>query len=64
MEPETLIGYLLALAVPLWLLVEGALVAEWPSKQSEKAPAKPPSAAAATRARRHAMRVADPRKTA
>lgn len=38
MEPETLIGYLVALAVPLWLLVEGALV----SRRSRKQPTKRP----------------------
>jgi len=39
MEPETLIGYLVALAVPLWLLVEGALV----SRRSPRQPAKRPA---------------------
>jgi len=39
MEPETLIGYLVAVAVPLWLLVEGALV----SRRSPKRPAKQPA---------------------
>ena len=53
MEPGTLIGYLVALAVPLWLLVEGAMVLRRSPKQAEKRlkpgrlPAKPASGAPA-----------------
>jgi hypothetical protein len=64
MEPDVLIGTLVALALPLWLLVEQVLHWQWFSKQSERTPGKPVSAAAATRTRRHSMRVAAPRKTA
>jgi hypothetical protein len=70
MEPETLIGYLVALAVPLWLLVEGIMVSQrspkQPSKRFErsKLSAKPASRASATTAHPRAMRVAEGHKTA
>ena len=64
MEPDVLIGTLVALALPLWLLVEQVLHWQWFSKQSEGISGRPASAAPATRTRRHAMRVATPRKTA
>lgn len=64
MEPDVLLGTLVALALPVWLLVEQVLHWQWLSKQSEKFSGKSASAAAAPRTRRHAMRVADPRKAA
>ena len=64
MEPDVMIGTLVALALPLWLVVEQVLHWQWFSKQSERTSGQPASAAAATRPRRHAMRVAAPRKTA
>jgi hypothetical protein len=70
MEPETLIGYLVALAVPLWLMVEGAIVSERSSKQPAKRlelgklSRKPASAASAATTRPREMRVADGRRTA
>jgi predicted permease len=36
MELETMIGYLVALAVPLWLVVEGAMLSQWSPKQPAK----------------------------
>jgi hypothetical protein len=36
MELETVIGYLVALAVPLWLTAEGIKVSQRSSKQPEK----------------------------
>jgi hypothetical protein len=36
MELETLIGYLVALAVPLWLVVEGALLLQRSPKHAAK----------------------------
>jgi hypothetical protein len=70
MEPETLVGYLVALAVPLWLLVEGAMLSQRSSKQPAKRlelgklPGKPASGAQVTTTRLRAMRVAEGRKTA
>jgi hypothetical protein len=70
MEPETVIGFLVALALPLWLLVEQVM--HW--QRSSKQPAtrfelgnlsgKPASGASVTATRPHAMRLAHPRKTA
>ena len=56
MEPDVLIGTLVALALPLWLLVEQVLHWQWFSKQSESISGKPASTAATTRTRRHAMK--------
>jgi hypothetical protein len=70
MELETAIGYLVALALPLWLLVEQVMHWQWSSKEPAKRfelgklSGKPASGAPATATRRHAMRVADQRKTA
>ncbi|HEV2055202.1 MAG TPA: hypothetical protein VGV06_08515 [Methylomirabilota bacterium] len=36
MELETVMGYLVALALPLWLLVEQVMHWEWSSKQPAK----------------------------
>jgi predicted permease len=36
MELETVIGYLVTLAVPLWLVVEGAMLSQWSPKQPAK----------------------------
>lgn len=56
MEPDVLLATLVALALPVWLVVEQILHWQWFSKQSEKTSGKPVSAAPATRTRRHAMR--------
>ena len=56
MEPDVLIATLVALALPVWLVVEQILHWQWFSKQSEGTSAKPASAAAAPRTRRHAMK--------
>ena len=56
MEPDVLIGTLVALALPLWLLVEQVLHWQWFSKQSESISGKPASAPAAARTRRHALK--------
>ena len=57
MEPDVLIGTLVALALPLWLLVEQVLHWQWFSKQSDMTTSgKPASAAAVARTRRHAMK--------
>ena len=64
MEPDVLVATVVALALPVWLLVEQVLHWQWFSKQSERTSGKPASAPVATRTRRHAMRVAVPRKTA
>jgi len=71
MELETVIGFLVALALPLWLLVEQVMHWQGSSKQSEKPldlgklSRKPASGARVTATRpQHAMRVADQRKTA
>jgi len=70
MEPETLIGYLVALAVPLWLLVEGAILSQRSSKHPAKRlelgrlPGKPASGASVTTTRPRAIRVAGGRMTA
>jgi predicted permease len=69
MELETMIGYLVALAVPLWLVVEGAMLSQWSPKQPAKRlelgklSGKPASGAPITATRAHAMRLAHPRKT-
>ena len=71
MELETVIGFLVALALPLWLLVEQVMHWQGSSKQSEKPlelgklSRKPASGARVTATRpQHAMRVAGQRKTA
>jgi len=70
MELETVTGYLVALALPLWLLVEQVMHWQWSSKQPAKRfelgklSGKPASGASVTATRPHAMRVADLRKTA
>ena len=64
MEPDVLLGTLVALALPLWLLVEQLLHWQWFSKQSEGVAGRPASAAAAAKPRHHAMRVGASRKTA
>jgi hypothetical protein len=70
MEPEMVIGYLVALALPLWLLVEQVMQWQRSSKQPAKRfqlgklSGKPESGAAVTATRPHAMRLARPRKTA
>lgn len=70
MELETVTGYLVALALPLWLLVEQVMHWQWSSKQpatrlglGQFSP-KPPSGAPVTATRARAMRLAHPRKTA
>ena len=70
MELETVTGYLVALALPLWLLVEQVMHWQWSSKQPTtrlelgKLSPKPPSGAPVRATRAHAMRLAHPRKTA
>ncbi len=70
MNLETAIGYLAALAVPLWLLVEQAVSWLRPAGQVEKQaqadrlPGKPAASPAVKGGRVPAMRLADPRKTA
>ena len=70
MNLETAIGYLAALAVPLWLLVEQAVSWLRPGGQVEKQvqadrlPGKPAASSAVKGGRVPAMRLADPRKTA
>jgi len=71
MELETVIGFLVALGLPLWLLVEQIMPWRRASKQSEKPlevgklSRKPASGGPARTTRpQHAMRVADQRKTA
>lgn len=56
MEPDVLIATLVALALPVWLVVEQILHWQWFSKQSEKTSGKSASAAAAARTRRHAIK--------
>jgi hypothetical protein len=56
MEPDVLLATLVALALPVWLVVEQVLHWKWFSKQSEGTSSKPASAAAAARTRRHAMK--------
>ena len=55
MEPETLIGYLLAFAVPLWLLAEGVMVSRRSPRQSARRlepgrPSRKPASRAPVRA--------------
>ena len=70
MEPEMVIGYLVALALPLWLLVEQVMHWQRSSKQPAKRfqlgklSGKPASGASVTATRLHPMRLAQPRKTA
>jgi len=70
MELETVIGYLVALVLPLWLLVEQVMHWQWSSKQPAKRfelgkpSGKPASGAQITATRPHAMRVADQHETA
>ena len=70
MDLETAIGYLVALAVPLWLLVEQAVSWRRPGSKIEKQTqpdrlqGKPASSPAVKGGRVPAMRLADPRKTA
>lgn len=70
MELETVIGYLVALALPLWLLVEQVMHWQWSPKQPArrfelgKLSGKPASGASVTATHAHAMRLAHPRKTA
>jgi hypothetical protein len=56
MEPDVLIATLVALALPVWLVVEQVLHWKWFSKQSEGTLGKPASAPEAARTRRHAMK--------
>jgi len=62
MRLETTVGYLVALAVPLWLVAEAVMVSRWshdqPAKRFERSKlfSKP--------ARPRATRVAESRKTA
>jgi hypothetical protein len=70
MELKTVTVYLLALALPLWLLVEQVM--HWQSSPKQpakrfqvgKLPGKPASGAPITGTRPRAMRAADQRKTA
>ena len=70
MDLETAIGYLVALAVPLWVLVEQAV--SWrrsagqveKQAQADRLPGKPASSPAVKGGRVLAMRLAHPRKTA
>lgn len=70
MNPETLMGYLVALAVPVWLLVEGFMVSRRSTKpapashEAGRPSSKPASTPAAVATRARAMRLADPRKSA
>lgn len=70
MELETVMGYLVALALPLWLLVEQVMHWQWSPKQPAKRfelgklSGKPASGASVTATRARAMRLAHPRKTA
>jgi len=70
MELEAVIGFLVALALPLWLVAEQVMHWQGSSKQSEKPlelgelSRKPASGARVTATRPHAMRVANQRKTA
>jgi hypothetical protein len=70
MELETAIGYLMALAVPLWLLVEQGMCWRRPAKQIEKQvepgrlSGKLSSSPPVKATRVPAMRLATPRKTA
>jgi hypothetical protein len=70
MDLETAIGYLAALAVPLWLLVEQVVSWRRPAgrvekqTQADRLPGKPAASPAVKGGRVHAMRLADPRKTA
>jgi len=70
MELELAIGFLVALALPLWLLVEQVMHWQTSSKQPAKRfelgklSRKPASGAPVTATRLRAMRVADQRKTA
>ena len=67
---ETAIGYLVALAVPLWLLVEQAV--SWrrsagrveKQAHADRLPGKPAASPAVKGGRVPAMRLTDPRKTA
>lgn len=69
MELETLAGYLVALAVPVWLLVEGVAVSRRSLKQTQdrvelrKVSGKRASGAPATITHARAMQVADAGKT-
>jgi hypothetical protein len=69
MDMETAIGYLVALAVPLWLLVEQAVSWRRSAKQAEKwlEPNRLPKAVSSPpvkAGRAPAMRLYHPRKTA
>jgi hypothetical protein len=70
MELETAMSYLVALALPLWLLVEEVIHRQRSSKQPAKRlelgklSGKPASRAPAAAPRLRAMRVAEGRKTA
>jgi hypothetical protein len=70
MDLETAIGYLVALAVPLWLLVEQGFCsrrsANQVAKQAEpgRVSVKPASSLPVKDARAPAMRLVQPRKTA
>ena len=63
MDLETAIGYLAALAVPLWLLVEQAVSWRRSAKRVEKRVA-PVSSPPVKAGRAPAMSLAHPRKTA
>jgi hypothetical protein len=70
MELETAMGYLMALAVPLWLLVEQGMCWRRPVKKLEKQvepgrlSGKPVSSQPVKATRVPAMKLANPRKTA
>jgi hypothetical protein len=70
MEPEMVIGYLVALALPPWLLVEQVMHWQRSSKQPAKRfqlgklSGKPASGASVRATRPHAMGLAHRRKTA
>ena len=70
MDLETAIGYLVALAVPLWLLVEQSMYSGRSAKQARKQvepgrlPGKPASSPVAKATRAPAMRLANSRKPA
>jgi hypothetical protein len=70
MELETAIGYLVALAVPLWLVIEQAMCWRKSAKQAQKQvepgrlSGKPASSPTVKAARAPAMKLAHPRKVA
>lgn len=70
MELETLVGYLMALALPLWLLVEFVTYAwrseppEKPLVDSDRLPGSPVTRASSTAPPGRAMDPARPRKAA